>query len=28
VFTNNYNAIVSIDYNMSDKDQLRGPLDL
>ena len=24
VFTNNYNAIVSIDYNMSDKDQIRG----
>jgi hypothetical protein len=24
VFTNNYNAIVSIDYNMSDKDQFRG----
>ena len=24
VFTNNYNALVSLDYNMSDKDQLRG----
>jgi len=24
VFTNNYNALVSIDYNMSDKDQVRG----
>ncbi|HEY3743872.1 MAG TPA: carboxypeptidase regulatory-like domain-containing protein [Bryobacteraceae bacterium] len=24
VFVNNYNALVSIDYNMSDKDQLRG----
>jgi hypothetical protein len=24
VFTNNYNALVAIDYNMSDKDQLRG----
>ena len=24
VFTNNYNALVSIDYNMSDRDQLRG----
>jgi hypothetical protein len=23
-FTNNYDALVSIDYNMSDKDQLRG----
>jgi hypothetical protein len=23
-YTNNYNAVVSIDYNMSDKDQLRG----
>ncbi len=24
VFTNNYNALVSLDYNVSDKDQLRG----
>ena len=24
VFTNNYNALVSLDYNMSDKDQIRG----
>jgi len=24
VFTNNYDALVSIDYNMSDKDQIRG----
>ncbi len=24
VFTNNYNALVSIDYNISDKDQIRG----
>jgi hypothetical protein len=24
VFTNNYDALVSLDYNMSDKDQLRG----
>ena len=24
VFTNNYDAVVSLDYNMSDKDQLRG----
>ena len=24
VFTNSYNAVVSIDYNMSDKDQIRG----
>ncbi len=24
VFTNNYDALVSIDYSMSDKDQLRG----
>jgi len=24
VYTNNYNALVSIDYNMSEKDQLRG----
>jgi hypothetical protein len=24
VFTNNYNALVSLDYNLSDKDQLRG----
>ncbi|HLJ49566.1 MAG TPA: TonB-dependent receptor [Bryobacteraceae bacterium] len=24
VFTNNYNALVSLDYNMSDKDQFRG----
>ena len=24
VYTNNYDALVSIDYNMSDKDQLRG----
>jgi Carboxypeptidase regulatory-like domain len=24
VFTNNYNALVSIDYNMSTKDQIRG----
>ena len=24
VFTNNYDALVSIDYNMSDKDQVRG----
>jgi hypothetical protein len=24
VYTNNYDAVVSIDYNMSDKDQLRG----
>jgi hypothetical protein len=23
-FTNNYNALVSLDYNMSDKDQIRG----
>jgi hypothetical protein len=23
-FTNNYDAVVSLDYNMSDKDQLRG----
>ena len=23
-YTNNYNAVVSIDYNVSDKDQLRG----
>ncbi len=23
-FTNNYNALVSLDYNMSDKDQFRG----
>ena len=24
LFTNNYNALVSIDYNISDKDQIRG----
>src|ERR1039457_5669252 len=24
VFTNNYNALVSLDYNISDKDQIRG----
>lgn len=24
VYTNNYNALVSVDYNMSEKDQLRG----
>jgi len=24
VFTNNYNALVSLDYNISEKDQLRG----
>jgi hypothetical protein len=24
VYTNNYNALVSIDYNMSERDQLRG----
>ena len=24
VYTNNYNALVSIDYNISDRDQLRG----